>query len=173
MIFKMMPPFIFVLLLLFYVVFENICNVFAEITKLDHRYFYEDWWNSTTYEEFNRKWNRPVHIFLYRHVYLEMILRWGMKKKTAQMVTFLFSALLHEFLLAMIFRIIRPIFLVFIVFQVPLIYMTKFMHGKKLGVFFFWLGLLIGPSIIVGCYLKVSDDVQSLFIRNPVQVMSE
>lgn len=88
-----MPPFIFVLLLLFYVVFENICNVFAEITKLDHRYFYEDWWNSTTYEEFNRKWNRPVHIFLYRHVYLEMILRWGMKKKTAQMVTFLFSAL--------------------------------------------------------------------------------
>lgn len=88
------------------------------------------------------------------------------------MVTFLFSAALHEFLLAIIFRIIRPIFLGFIIFQVPLIYFTKFMHGKKIGSYLFWLGLLIGPSIIIACYLKVSDDVQTLFLRHPVQAFT-
>lgn len=67
-------------MLMFYIVFECITNVFAEITRLAHRAFYQDWWNSTTYEEFNMKWNRPVHIFLKRHVYLELILRWNKSK---------------------------------------------------------------------------------------------
>jgi sterol O-acyltransferase len=160
-----MLPSTFIILLIFYLVFEGITNVFAEITKLNHREFYEDWWNSTTYEEFNRKWNKPVHIFLYRHVYLELILRWRIKKNKAQTITFLFSAMLHEFLLAMIFRTIRPIFLAFIIGQVPLIYLTKFMRGKKSGNYVFWLGIIIGPSIIVSCYLKISDHVAALFFR--------
>ena len=57
------------IVLCFYLVFENMCNFFAEVTRLDYREFYEDWWNSFTFEEFNRKWNKPVHYFLYRHVY--------------------------------------------------------------------------------------------------------
>ena len=46
------------------------------------------------------------------------------------------------------------------------------MHGKKIGSYLFWLGLLIGPSIIIACYLKVSDDVQTLFLRHPVKVFT-
>lgn len=49
-IFKCMLPMTLTLFLMFYVIFECICNIFAEITKLDHRYFYQDFWNSTTYE---------------------------------------------------------------------------------------------------------------------------
>lgn len=149
-------PSTMLLVLLFYIVFENITNVFAEITKLDHRQFYDDWWNSTTYEEFNRKWNRPVHMFLYRHVYLQLIIRYKTPKNQAQMITFLFSAMLHEYLLAIIFRTVRPFFLGFIIFQVPLIYLTKFMKGKKSGTYLFWFGIIIGPSIIISCYLKIT-----------------
>lgn len=65
----------------------------------------------------------------------------------------------------MVFRIIRPIFLCFIVGQIPLIYITKIIQGKKAGSYVFWLGLIIGPSIIVSCYLRVSDTVTSLFLR--------
>lgn len=65
--------------------------------------------------------------------------------------------MLHEYLLALIFRIVRPFFLAFIVGQVPLIYLTKFMQGKKSGSYVFWLGLIIGPSIIGSCYLQFSD----------------
>lgn len=47
--FRCMLPSTLLLVILFYLVFEGIVNVFGEITKLDHREFYEDWWNSTTY----------------------------------------------------------------------------------------------------------------------------
>ncbi len=46
---KGMLPGTFIFFLMFFIVFENITNIFAEITKLDCREFYEDWWNSTTY----------------------------------------------------------------------------------------------------------------------------
>jgi len=49
------------LMLLFYMVFECVCNMFAEVSLFADRYFYRDWWNSTTFEEFNRLWNQPVH----------------------------------------------------------------------------------------------------------------
>lgn len=65
--------------------------------------------------------------------------------------------MLHEYLLAVIFRTVRPFFLCFIVGQVPLIYLTKFMKGKKSGTYLFWLGIIIGPSIIGSCYLQISD----------------
>jgi sterol O-acyltransferase len=94
-----------------------------------------------------------------------MIVRWKLPKGTSQMITFLFSAVLHEFLLAMIFRIVRPIFLAFIVGQVPLIYLTKFMRGKKSGSLLFWFGIISGPSIIVASYLRVHEDVVGYFTR--------
>lgn len=54
----------------------------------------------------------------------------------------------------MIFRTIRPIFLFFIIGQVPLIYITKFMEGKKSGNYLYWFGIIIGPSIIITLYLR-------------------
>lgn len=95
LIFREMLPTTIILIFMFFLVFEFMTNIFAEITKLDYRTFYEDWWNSTTYEEFNRKWNKPVHLFLYRHVYLELLIRWRTTKPQAQFLTFLFSAMLH------------------------------------------------------------------------------
>jgi hypothetical protein len=56
----------------------------------------------------------------------------------------------------MIFRIVRPIFLAFIIGQVPLIYLTKFMRGKRSGSLLFWFGIISGPSIIVASYLRVN-----------------
>lgn len=44
-----MLPSITLILLMFFLTFENLTNVFAEITKLDYREFYEDFWNSTTF----------------------------------------------------------------------------------------------------------------------------
>lgn len=95
------------MILLFYIIFECICNFFGELSRFTDRGFYRDWWNSTTYEEFNRLWNQPVHEFLFRHVYLEAIMRFKTTKKQAQFLTFLFSAILHELLLAVIFNIVR------------------------------------------------------------------
>jgi hypothetical protein len=152
LILRLMLPLAIFLVLVFYLVFELNCNFFAELSRLDSREFYEDWWNSTTYEEFNRKWNKPVHLFLYRHVYLEVIVRWKKSKMLAQAITFLFSAFLHEFLLAIIFRTVKPIFLGFILFQIPLIKVTRSMKNKRSGLYLTWFGLILGPPLILACY---------------------
>lgn len=54
-------PFMINYLLIFYIIFECICNGFAELTRFADRGFYEDWWNAVTWDEFARKWNKPVH----------------------------------------------------------------------------------------------------------------
>lgn len=105
-------PFLFLDLLIFFILFECICNLLAEVTNFADRDFYrvstplwnilthggvfmtfsrhskieavvlslimldavigsQDWWNSTNWDEYSRKWNRPVHKFLLRHVYME------------------------------------------------------------------------------------------------------
>jgi hypothetical protein len=80
---RIMLPICFFWIIMFYIVWELILNIFAEITRFGDREFYQDWWNSTTYEEFNRKWNKPVYLFLFRHVYLECIYRYKKTKKFA------------------------------------------------------------------------------------------
>lgn len=54
-------PFIINYLLIFYIIFECVCNGFAEFTRFADRGFYDDWWNAVTWDEFARKWNKPVH----------------------------------------------------------------------------------------------------------------
>ncbi|KAJ2714973.1 Sterol O-acyltransferase 2 (Sterol-ester synthase 2) [Coemansia spiralis] len=57
-------------LLFFFITFDSIANGFAELTMFADRRFYDDWWNARGLDEFSRKWNRPVHMFLVRHVYV-------------------------------------------------------------------------------------------------------
>jgi hypothetical protein len=34
---------------------ECVCNGFAELSRFADRQFYEDWWNSTNWDQFARK----------------------------------------------------------------------------------------------------------------------
>lgn len=44
-------PMVFCNILIFYMMFELILNGIAEITRFADRGFYDDWWNSTTWDE--------------------------------------------------------------------------------------------------------------------------
>ena len=57
-------PFMSIWILIFFLIFECICNAFAELTLFADREFYSDWWNSTTYEEFARLWNKVSFFWL-------------------------------------------------------------------------------------------------------------
>ena len=78
--------------------FEQILNLFGELSLFGDREFYQDWWNSDGFADFSRKWNRPVHLFLHKHVYQEAINEYKWKPQSARHLTFLLSALCHEFL---------------------------------------------------------------------------
>lgn len=72
------------------------------------REFYQDWWNSTSWDQFSRKWNKPVHTFLLRHVYASTMYGLRLSRMSATFLTFLLSALVHEMVMAVVTKKIRP-----------------------------------------------------------------
>lgn len=64
-------------------------------------------WNSTSWDEFSRKWNKPVYNFLLRHVYASTITSYKFSRSRAMFVTFLISALAHELVMVVVTKKIR------------------------------------------------------------------
>lgn len=89
-------PFLLEFLMSWYIIWECILNVLAELTHFADRGFYADWWNSVSWDQYARDWNRPVHTFLLRHVYHSSISTLSVNKYTATLITFFLSAVVHE-----------------------------------------------------------------------------
>ena len=90
------------------VLFENAPNIYAELSGFEDRQFYQDFWNSTNFDEFSRKWNKLVHEFLYRHYYLEYLIKYRLTVFQAMILTFAFSTVFHELCFIAIFRRFSP-----------------------------------------------------------------
>lgn len=154
----MLFPMLLEQLLSWYVIWECLLNVLAEITKFADRGFYGDWWNSVSFDQYARDWNRPVHNFLLRHVYHSSISFFHLSKMQATFFTFLLSAIVHEVLMFCIFHKVRGYLFAFQLTQLPLaaFMKTKWMKSRHtLGNIIFWFGLFIGPSVITSLYLIV------------------
>ncbi|KAF8312187.1 MBOAT-domain-containing protein [Clavulina sp. PMI_390] len=148
-------PFMLCYLLLFYIIFECICNGFAELSFFADRQFYEDWWNSTSMDEFSRKWNKPVHVFLLRHVYASTISTFGFSRSAAAFSTFLLSALAHELVMAVVTQKIRLYLFLLQMIQIPMIAMGRLPVVKRnptAGNVVFWFGLLTGFPLLCVAY---------------------
>ncbi|KAN0130940.1 MBOAT, membrane-bound O-acyltransferase family domain containing protein [Lactarius tabidus] len=157
-------PFMLAYLLLFYIIFECICNGFAELSYFADRGFYEDWWNSTSWDEFSRKWNKPVHNFLLRHVYASTIASYKFSRSRAMFVTFLLSAAAHELVMAVVTHKIslliggggRMYLFTMQLIQIPLIAVGRtpaIKRNKRLGNMVFWLGLYAGFPLLCVAYV--------------------
>nr|OQO17664.1 hypothetical protein B0A51_15601 [Rachicladosporium sp. CCFEE 5018] len=143
-------------LLTWYVIWECILNVLAEVTRFADRGFYGDWWNSVSWDQYARDWNRPVHNFLLRHVYHSSISTFHLSRHSATFVTFLLSALVHELVMAVMFKKVRGYLFAMQLLQMPLVSLsrTKLLKGRTiLGNVIFWLGLFVGPSFLTSLYL--------------------
>lgn len=154
---QLLMPFMVLYLLIFFIIFEGILNAFAELTRFADRQFYDDWWNSTNWDEYARKWNRPVHEFLLRHVYVESIRSYKVSKKSATYITFLLSACLHELVMAVIGKRLRFYLFFLQMSQIPLIMLgrTKWMRRHKvIGNTVFWFGMFVGPPLLAVAYCR-------------------
>ncbi|KDN48229.1 hypothetical protein K437DRAFT_284167 [Tilletiaria anomala UBC 951] len=143
-------------LLIFYIMFECICNAFAELTRFADREFYSDWWNATSMDAFSRKWNKPVHNFLLRHVYASSIAV-GASKASAMFVTFLLSSLLHELVMAIVSGKIRGYLFLMQMAQLPLIALGQvpfIKQNETLGNLIFWVGLMMGFPLLNILYIS-------------------
>ncbi|KAF8845114.1 MBOAT-domain-containing protein [Paxillus ammoniavirescens] len=150
-------PFMISYLLLFYIIFECICNGFAELSYFADRQFYEDWWNSTSWDEFSRKWNKPVYHFLLRHVYAPSLATYPSLSRTGAMfVTFLLSAAAHELVMVVVTRKIRLYLFLMQLIQIPLILVSRapaIRRNKLMGNVVFWLGLYAGFPLLCVAYV--------------------
>lgn len=81
----------------FFALFQSFLNALAEVMRFGDREFYSDWWNSSTVRGYWTSWNKPVFQFMKRHIYSPLVAR-GLSPTAAQIVTFLFSGVLHELL---------------------------------------------------------------------------
>ncbi|KAF8630153.1 hypothetical protein AX15_003103 [Amanita polypyramis BW_CC] len=140
-------PFMISYLLLFYIIFECICNGFAELSCFADRQFYEDW--------FSRKWNKPVHTFLLRHVYAPSLDQ-ELSKTTAMFLTFLLSACVHELVMVVVTHKFRFYLFALQLVQVPLIALSRIpiiKHNRLIGNIVFWLGLYAGFPLLCVAYV--------------------
>jgi len=151
---KLVIPSFICWLLLFYSIFHVSLNFIGEIFRFADRGFYTDWWNSTTLAQFWRKWNFPVHEWCLRHLYVESIHYFKVSKKLAIFITFLVSAVLHEFLMLISFKMLRPWFLLAMIGQVPLIYVSSKFKHERFGNIIMWLSLMFGQPVIEVLYVR-------------------
>jgi len=117
---KLSVPASYVWLMVFYSLFHTFLNITGEITMFGDRSFYQDWWNAGHLGEYWRKWNLPVHNFLFRHIYYPLRRR-NCSKTVSQLVVFLLSAALHEYVVIGIFRVVNFVAFTLMIINVPII----------------------------------------------------
>jgi len=128
----------------FFALFQSALNLLAEILCFADREFYGDWWNSADLRSYWTSWNKPVTHFKKRHIYAPMVGR-GMPPMYAQIITFLFSGLLHELLVGVPTHNILGVAFLGMVVQIPLILLTDPLsrmtghNGKLAGNLIFWM----------------------------------
>ncbi|WVR08896.1 hypothetical protein IAU60_005955 [Kwoniella sp. DSM 27419] len=138
-------------LLIFYIIFECVCTGFAELSYFADREFYQDWWNSTSWDQFSRRWNKPVHTFLLRHVYASTMSGLQLSKTSAAFVTFLLSALCHELVMLVVTKKLRPYLFMMQMAQLPMIALGRLSIVKRnrtIGNIVFWAGLMSGFPLL-------------------------
>lgn len=149
------PGITVIYMLCFYLIWDAILNCFAELTRFADRYFYGDWWNCTSWSEFARIWNVPVHKFLVRHVYHAAMNNWKINSVQATLFTFVLSSVFHELAMFAIWKRYRGYLFVFQLSQLPMAYVSesKLLKDKHIiNNVTFWLGVCSGPAVITALY---------------------
>lgn len=118
--------------------------------------FSRDWWNAKTFGDWWRKWNRPVHRWLARHIYFDSMHTMKYDRDIAALATFAISALVHEIVLAVAFKMIRPILFTTVILQVVVIYLTnlKIFSSTGIGNATMWLCLMLGQPGVQILYAR-------------------
>jgi len=153
--FKVMLPGIGISLLGFYMILHSWLNAWAELTRFADRHFYSDWWNATSWDVYYRKWNYVVHNFIHRHIFTELLML-GFSKTVSMWVTFILSAIIHEYIIAASLGFWKPIMLLMFLFPgVLFVYFTRlFGKGSRGWNVFMWAMLIIGHGCLVGLYSR-------------------
>ncbi|KAK9325703.1 MBOAT, membrane-bound O-acyltransferase family-domain-containing protein [Lipomyces orientalis] len=152
---QLMFPIVTSCFLAFIIIWEQVLNISAEITRFGDRLFYTDYWNAVNQADFARMWNVPVHNFLWRHVYSPF--RHATNSKThAMRLTFFVSALVHELVACVAVRKLKAWLFTLQLAQLGMIVvqmMDRVRDNRLFGKIFVWTSLIFGLSLNLAIYL--------------------
>jgi sterol O-acyltransferase len=129
-------------------------NLGAELTRFADRKFYDDWWNSRTYAVFYRKWNGVVHDWIHCYLYTDLTEFVKLPKLVALLTSFIFSAIVHEYLICVAMGFFLPV--LGVLFTGPglvFILLTKNKKHRSWNMFM-WFTLSIGTAGLMVLYCR-------------------
>jgi sterol O-acyltransferase len=138
----------------FFLLLHSWLNLWSELLRHGDRRFYEDWWCSTNFEEYYRKWNMVVHEWLYYYIYNDVI-RFSLGKLNrhhAKFAVFIISVIVHELIIWMALGFFFPVLSIF--FGGPGIVFTYIKPKEKRFNVVFWCKLFFGQGMILVFYLR-------------------
>jgi len=156
---KTAVPNLIVWLLGFYTFFEVYLNILCDITRFGDSKFYGDWWNAQSLSYYWSTWNLSAHYWIKRHVYKPLV-ACGLGSKSSLLISFLLSAIFHEYILAVPFGRVTGWAFFGMLAQVPLIVLTEpFKKHHYIGNIIFWFTVVLGQHFLIMLYYR--DWVQS------------
>ncbi|KAI3385729.1 hypothetical protein SNEBB_011230 [Seison nebaliae] len=135
----------------FYCFLHAWLNAWAEMLRFADRLFYKDWWNSTSFSQYYRKWNIVVHDWLFTYIYKDVFLIFR-KRTFSLFVVFAISALLHEYVLVFAFGFFYPV--LFVLFFGPGV-LFVFLSRRKPRSYWnviMWVALFSGQGLLMCLY---------------------
>ncbi|XP_047237539.1 diacylglycerol O-acyltransferase 1-like isoform X2 [Girardinichthys multiradiatus] len=137
--------------LLFFFLSHSCLNFSAELLRFGDRHFYGDWWNAPNLITFWKNWNIPLQKWSHRHLCSQLVDR-KVSPSQAELLVFLVSAALFEYLIALPLHICHLwIFLMMVLELLVAVFLGSYFHGNY-GNGFVWLCLLLGPPLAVTTY---------------------
>ncbi|GFR06708.1 sterol O-acyltransferase 1 [Trichonephila clavata] len=94
--------------MMFYGFLHSWLNIWAELLRFADREFYKDWWNSTSFSQYYKKWNAVVYDWLYAYVYIDLN-QIGLSRSLSLVLVFIFSSAIHEYLIALSLGFFYPV----------------------------------------------------------------
>nr|XP_028588204.1 LOW QUALITY PROTEIN: sterol O-acyltransferase 1-like [Podarcis muralis] len=154
---------------LYYLLLHCWQNAFAEMLRFADRMFYKDWWNSTSYASYFRTMNVVVYDWLYYYAYKDFLWLFGKKFKAVAMLSvFLFSAVVHEYILAMTFGFFCPVLLfVYMCFGPFFNFILSDRRKSPIWTVILWLTLGLGTTMILYLYSLEWNAHKHCPLKNP------
>ncbi|GFY51969.1 sterol O-acyltransferase 1 [Trichonephila inaurata madagascariensis] len=137
--------------MMFYGFLHSWLNIWAELLRFADREFYKDWWNSTSFSQYYKKWNAVVYDWLYAYVYIDLN-QIGLSRSLSLVLVFIFSSAIHEYLIALSLGFFYPVLAVtYLTVGVSLVFVTKNRKTQFWNTFM-WSMLFAGWGVVICLY---------------------